>query len=209
MSREIVGVDFDDAIVNENDTLRLHMNETHGWSHTVEDYLVPDEYWGYWERRWPVDEETAVQLFEAYSASDVKRNLPLIEHNVVDKLRLIKQNRDLVIITSRGEGHVDATLATIEAEAPDLFSDIHFVHRWSANTRATKAEICREIGADYLVDDSFDHCALAAKVGVHGLVFGHHGWNSWQPLQPNMVRVPNWDAVVEYFNERDRAQLST
>ena len=72
----------------------------------------------------------------------------------------------------------------------------------------TKAEICAEIGADYLVDDQPKHCLAAAKAGIKTILFGDYKWNRDTKLMPNMVRAKNWQEVLEYFTRTNSQSLN-
>ncbi|HLA48993.1 MAG TPA: hypothetical protein VJY84_00415, partial [Candidatus Saccharimonadales bacterium] len=65
-----------------------------------------------------------------------------------------------------------------------------------------KAEVCREIGADYLVDDQPKHCLAAADAGITALLFGDYKWTRVNNLPKNVIKVRNWPAVLEYFNAK-------
>jgi hypothetical protein len=201
MNREVIAIDFDDVIADENDSLREYVNRLHGWKHTAEEYQTPDEYWGYWERKWPLPPAEARMVIEGWWASPEKATTPPKE-GVIAAIGLLRQRYDLEIITSRDQPSVEITHAWINTHLPDSFTNVHFVPLWNSQGSATKAEICGAIGAGYLVDDSYSHCELAAQAGVQALLFGTYGWNNWQKLKPGMVRVPHWSAVLEYFDAR-------
>jgi hypothetical protein len=117
-------------------------------------------------------------------------------------VQVLKKKYDLVIVTARDKRGVAITHQALDEYYPNLFKDVHFVPLWGGGKKATKAQICDEIGASYLIDDSFEHCSLAAEAGIEALLFGHYGWNHYQRLTSGMRRVKDWRAVSEYFNGR-------
>lgn len=83
-----------------------------------------------------------------------------------------------------------------------VFKDVHFSPMWDEGKGATKAKICNDIGAKFLIDDSYDHCRLAAEKEMESLLFGNYGWSSQGELTAGMQRVLNWLEVKEYFEKR-------
>jgi hypothetical protein len=61
----------------------------------------------------------------------------------------------------------------------------------------TKAELCREIGAEYLIDDQIKHCAGAARAGLKAVLFGR---SPGAALPAGVTRAAHWDEVAEYFH---------
>lgn len=200
MQRETIAIDADDTLFDENTAIRLYMNEHYGFSHTAADYLVPGPFNNYWENIWDLDPEQTSAMYEQFVESETKKNLEPIKDALV-VLGGLKMHYDLVIVTSRDHRAVDFTLESLGTHYPDVFSDVHFVPLWGNGEKVTKARICNEIGATYLIDDSFEHCKLAADAGVNAIVFGEYGWNRTQPLAPGMTRCPDWQAVEAYFCE--------
>jgi hypothetical protein len=92
---------------------------------------------------------------------------------------------------------------------PGIFNgDIHYVGIWGSGAhilnklRQTKAELCRELDIDYLIDDQLKHCIGVAEIGIRALLFGDYSWNQVNQLPKMVTRVKDWAAVLEYFNEQ-------
>jgi hypothetical protein len=111
-------------------------------------------------------------------------------------LQELQKSYDLVIVTSRDHRTVSLTHESLALHYPDIFSDVHFVPLWGNGEKVTKAKICNEIGASYLIDDSFEHCKLAAEVGISAILFGSYGWNRTQALPAHVTRCKTWDDVL-------------
>lgn len=200
MSREVIAVDLDDVVSSQTDVFIDFSNERYNTQLTQDDFKEPGEYWGYYERLWDVDKEEADRRFNEF----LNERYPLrqiVSPQTAEALRRLKEHYDLEIVTSRGQDYQEATIAWIQDHIPDVFRGVQFVDLWHTNTvKATKAAICREIGAGYLIDDNVDHCNLAAEAGLCALLFGDWGWNSHQKLHPGVTRVADWRAVLEYFH---------
>ena len=64
----------------------------------------------------------------------------------------------------------------------------------------TKAEVCKEIGAVALIDDSLKHLLQCSEVGIEGILFGDYPWNQTDSLPENITRCTNWLEVLEHLN---------
>ena len=73
---------------------------------------------------------------------------------------------------------------------------------FQARLKATKADIVKQIGADYLIDDQPKHCFAAAEAGITSLLFGDYRWNRNVKLPEGVVKVRTWHEVLEYFDGR-------
>lgn len=198
----MIAVDCDDVIANLNGAVRLFVNETFGHNHTAEDYRVTGEYKRYWSRIWGTPEGEKSEYLTRFTELGQARNLEPLP-GALETLRALKQDFRLALVTARSEADVEATHYWLEKHAPDIFDHVTFMHLWDkGDDKATKAAICLELGAQYLIDDNYDHCQLAAEAGIGALLFGDYGWNRAQELTPGMVRVLDWRAVKDYFDER-------
>jgi len=200
VNKPVIAVDVDDVLGAENDAVRTFINEHYGHDHTPEDYLVEGEYWGYWESIWGVHPEEARERLEAFLASPAKDKLKLVE-GAAAVIDMLKERFNLAIVTSRYGRQLETTRPWLEQHFPGIFSRVEFVAAWSTDKKATKAIICKAIGAGYLIDDNPEHCNLAAEEGIMSLLFGDYGWNRNAKTHPAVVRVKNWQEVAEYFNE--------
>jgi uncharacterized HAD superfamily protein len=196
MQKKILAVDADDTIFDENTAVRLYMNDHYGFNHTSEDYLVEGPFNNYWERIWNKSPEETNDMYEKFVVSTYKENIKPID-GALRVLQDLKKIYEIVIVTARDQRGVAMTRESLSLHYPDIFSDVHFVPLWGSNGNATKAKICNEIGASYLIDDSFGHCQLAAEAGLQAILFGDYGWNRNQTLIDGVVRCKDWNAVSQ------------
>lgn len=199
MAKPIIAVDADDTLFDENTAVRLFHNQKYGTDHSAEDYLEQGVFLAFWSKIWDVDDVEMNKRYEEFVAFKLKHNLPPLPH-ALETLKKLKEKYMLLIVTARDERGVQMTHDALTEHYPDVFSGVHFVPLWGGEEKATKALICNEVGAEYLIDDSFEHCKLAAESGVKSLLFGHYGWNRYQKIAPGMTRTKDWLAVKEYFD---------
>lgn len=202
-TKPIIAVDIDDVLCGQNEAIMRFVNEKYGLNLTLEDYSIEGEYWGYWEKVWDVSPEEANKRLDAFhEAEGTMTQEPLDE--VLEVLKDLKQRYDLIIVTARHDKQTEVTHKWLKRHFPKTFKGVHFVQIWHGNIQMTKAQVCKEVGAGYLIDDNLEHCTLAAESGVHALLFGEYGWNKSGELPNGITRVKDWRAVKEYFDETAR-----
>ena len=196
MKKQIIAVDADDTIFDENTAVRLYMNNKYGFTHTAEDYLVPGSYSRYWDTIWGTEGMQTDGMHDEFATSDAKKNLQPIP-GALETLRLLKAKYDLVIVTARDHRTVELTHTALSEHYPEIFNDVHFTPLCGNGEKFTKTKICTEIGASILIDDSYDHCKLAADAGIQALLFGTYGWNTHQEVSEGIFRCKDWQSVKE------------
>lgn len=200
--KQTIAVDLDDVVSSQTDALIRYSNGQFGTSLTPDDFMEPGEYWGYYEQIWNVGPEEGAKRFQQF-LDDNGPLTQLVTPETLEAIRTLRQQYRLEVITSRGADYQDVTREWLEQHIPDVFDGLHFVELWNRPDRkATKAHICKEIGAGYLIDDNVDHCALAAEAGVSALLFGDYGWSRGKDIPQGISRVADWPAVLEYFDAR-------
>ena len=62
----------------------------------------------------------------------------------------------------------------------------------------SKPELCRQIGAVALIDDSIDYARECADDGIPVFLFGKYAWNACaEELSPLITRVHTWRMVAQ------------
>src|SRR5665213_1365983 len=150
--KQIIAVDADDTLFDENTAIRLFMNQTYGFQHSPEDYQTVGPHMRYWEGIWNLSPDETAAGYEAFVISAQKKDMQPLPH-ALEVLHELKQTYELVIITARDHRSVDMTHHSLTEHYPDIFKDVHFVPLWGDGVNVTKARICNEIGASYLIDD--------------------------------------------------------
>jgi uncharacterized HAD superfamily protein len=198
--RQTIAVDLDDVLGNEKEAVRLFINERFGFNHTPEDYLVDGEYWGYWESVWGQDTEKGEEMHQAYIDAGAKgRHEPVT--GAFEAIEKLKRKFNLIIITSRGDKHVQITKVWLQNHFPDVFKRVEFIPLWGERKVITKAYIAKQLGAEFLIDDNYEHCEQAVEAGLETILFGTYGWNRrYRHLPSGMTRCDNWAEVLEYFD---------
>lgn len=196
--RKTIAVDIDEVLILHNAALaRLH-NKLFETEHTVDDYH--DD----WPALWGVDREEAERRADIWRESKewIDRHEQVIE-GALEGLTKLKEHYNLVIVTGRSKNVAEFTEKWLEETFPDVFSEVHFIGIWEEGKGRTKAEICKQIQASYIIEDSMEQARKCAQIGVETLLFGDYNWNQIKELPKNITRVADWKAVLEYFYGRD------
>lgn len=185
--------DIDDVLTASATGFVKYSNET--WGHN----LVPDDYQEAWAEVWGVSLEEAMRRADQFHTSGV---VGTYEHfpEAVSVLRHLSATYEHIAGTSRRTILRPETEALINGPFKGLFSAVlHYVGIWDASKHidvqlaVTKAELCQQIDADYLVDDQLKHCIGAASVNVSAVLFGNYCWNQTnEPLPSGITRAADW-----------------
>jgi len=202
MNRQIIAIDLDDVLADSTESLRLLVNERAGSELTKKHYKVNGEYWGYYERVWQTHGLEDKVSFEQLNSEmvDDQSHVPLLPGASFAVGELSKRF-DLVVVTSRNPDWESATNKWLKSQFGNIFTGVHFADSRKASERKTKGELCREVGAKWLIDDHPAHCLSAAKEGVQGMLFGEYGWHDGVP--EGVISCKDWPEVAEYFNGKD------
>lgn len=197
MPKQTIAVDIDDVLSASAAGFVAYTNAKWGTSLGIDDY---DEDW---VKLWQVDHATGkIRAHEYYKAGVVNKYENFDE--ALPVLKKLSGRYDLVIATSRVIHVKEDTLEWLDRHYNGVFSAVHLAGIYDdlhedAILR-TKADLCKAIGANYLIDDQPKHCVAVAEIGITGLLFGDYSWNRRTKLRPGMARVRNWQQVAEYFD---------
>jgi 5'(3')-deoxyribonucleotidase len=192
MKRESIAFDVDDVLASHVESFIVFSNKHYGTSLTMEDYS------DHWADFWDIDEDEIDK--RALEFQTPKRIASFaVKNDAKSALMQLKTKYDLFIVTARREHIVDTSTDWISRHFPDVFKGTHFVPIWVPNNKITKGDICKKIGADYLVDDLPRHCNIAAEAGIKVVLFGDYAWNRDEKIINGVTRCKNWDEVLGYF----------
>jgi len=190
MKRLKIAVDCDDVIVPTAGLILQHYNQTYGTRLQLKDFYSNDlSLWG------APDAATAIQRVEAYTKTDeYQQTKPFTE--AIEIIRSLHAHHDLHIVTGRADFLQMATTDMLATYFPDIFKTVEFTNFFGTKSRP-KADVCRELGVDFLIDDHLHHATTVAACGTKVLLFGDYPWNQARELPANIQRVANWQAVAE------------
>ncbi len=199
MTKQIIAVDIDDVISAYAKGFVEFSNKRWGTN------LKPEDYSEHWTEIWQVDHQEEERRANELYTSGLYDNLRYFPE-AKEILKSLTQKYRVVAVTSRRNIISKETKAWLEKYFKDIFEEIHFAGIWdkldstAIRIKLTKAEVCKEIGADYLIDDHPKHCIAAAEAGIESLLFGDYSWNQDVKLPSGVTRVKNWQEIADYFH---------
>jgi len=133
-----------------------------------------------------------------------------VEHGFLDVLPLgesqeaiarLGETFKIVAITARHPQFEYSSLRYLAEYYSSTITDITLVGT-SATVEVlkSKAEVCQELGAIALIDDSIAHVTSCVEAGIEGLLFGNYPWNQTDNLPGGVVRYHDWFEVSERFD---------
>lgn len=191
-----IAVDVDDVLAQSAKGLTAFSNRQWGTN------LAPMDYDEHWANMWGVDIEEVKKRTQVFHDSGIVRNYEPME-GAVDVLLWLKNRYNLVILTSRGSAIRQDTRDWVDTYYPNIFTEVHLSGIWDDialhKYEVTKTDICKQIGAEYLIDDQLKHCLSANDAGITSLLFGDYKWNYTSKLPRSIVKVTSWNDIKDYF----------
>lgn len=126
---------------------------------------------------------------------------PLKEsQNAIEKL---SERFEIIAVTARHPQFRESSLKYLMEYYGGKITEINLVGT-SATVESvrSKAEVCRELGAVALIDDSIKHVASCVDTEVEGLLFGNYPWNQSEDLPNGVIRFKDWSEILRHFNVR-------
>lgn len=201
MSKPIIAFDLDDVLADSTEFWRVEINKRTGLNLSVEHYRVPGDYWQYYENVWrthKIDHLISIPDIDAQIVNDQSKIR--VYADSLEVLTQLSKAYDLVVVTARNGDQKPETEKWLRQNFPDIFSHVVFADGHVGLAVKNKGDICKEIGASWLVDDNPDHCKDAVDKGITAVLFGEYGWH--RNIPSDVVACKDWLAIGEYFDGR-------
>ena len=195
MRRLVIAIDCDDVLIDSTEYLVDTYNMLYGTKvQLVDAYTSTNTDWG-------VDHDELIRRkYEIQQTGEFAQLPPR-----TDAVRVIKKlatDHEPHLVTARDAAVLRVTDKMLAADFPDCFTKLHHIGRQS------KGDVCRQIGAEILIDDNLKHLLDAEMHGIkEGLWFGHYSWQAKDRALVNGFTVicDDWDAVEEEVRRVARA----
>ena len=174
--KPVLAVDVDDTIAHLMLSLDNFYNSTYEPPHfTVDDYYTLE-----FNKVWNCTRDECDVKVEAYYLSEqFKTGINPIA-TAKERLMELREHFELHVVTARPHHIREHTIAWVKEHfGADMFTDYHFGNLYGLEgVRKRKSQMCAEIGAVCLVDDSAGYAIDCAEHKVHVILFGDYAWNS-------------------------------
>ncbi|KAF8401173.1 hypothetical protein HHK36_014477 [Tetracentron sinense] len=194
----VVAVDLDEVLGNFVSALNKFTADRYSLNHSISEYHMY-EFFKIWNCS---RDEADIRVHEFFKTSYFKTGIYPIPgaRRVLHKL---SRFCDLSVVTSRQNAIKDHTIEWIEKYYPGLFQEIHFGNHFALDGLSRpKSDICRSLGAKFLIDDNPRYAIECAEVGIRVLLFDYENSYPWCKtgfvnLHPLVTKVHNWEEVEQ------------
>jgi len=206
----VVAVDCDEVLCEFISGINKWHNRVHGTNTSLSQYTsthfasVPG---------WGGDAVTNQKVRDFFSGSPEWLGLsPLIDaFSTLEALKMKFPFFEFHVVTARSCTQREDTLKWLSRHFPGIFKNAHFLSAYDnplhqdAPVR-TKGEVCKELGACMLVDDSAKYCIEAAVHVPLVILFSRMPWNTGDPswehpgLPCNIVSTKTWAVLGKVLN---------
>jgi len=194
MPKPKIAIDIDDVLVLSAPEILGNYNRRWGTQLILADwYSDIGPQWG------TNDDDEAIRRVNEFVESEEYSELPPVQ-KAIFALQALSRRYELHILTGRHDVIAGATQGWLQRHFPDIFHSVNFSNLFDKTKVRSKGDMCRELGAAYLVDDHLAHCKSAASVGLKAVLFGSYPWNQADELPDGVTRCVDWNAVQEYFD---------
>lgn len=194
MAKKRIAVDIDEVLFPLTTEFLVKHNREHGTSIGLSDL---HSYY-YIEELYDIKNgDEAEDIIESFLQEAYEGNIGPYS-GAVDAIKKLQEQFDIYVITARRPSMQAITEKWLTKHFPEVFKEVHFPRVQKPNV--TKADICKAIGAEYLIDDHPDNLEGMHGSGAQMLLFGDYPWNADVPTTGNITRVKNWQEVLEYFD---------
>lgn len=185
-----IGIDLDDVVFDFVNFLIKNYQEKFG-----KNILFEEISSFYFEKVFNLSREEINLFFKEIFTKDSVLNMDLCEFAKEVIFGLSKDN-EIFFITSR----VDAREGTLES-LNKHFSEINFELFFSSNPYCgnkgkTKGQICKDLGIDFMIEDSKEHSEVCAEYGIKVFLL-EKPWNKQTKEHKNIIKVKSWEEIKE------------
>lgn len=195
MSKEVLAVDIDEVLFPFVAEFVSFHNSRYG------SHLAATDFFSYdFEHVIGVSFEETIDRVYEFCGTDHASIEPLPAARRA--LAKLSEQFQLAVVTARHPQFEQATKLWLENNFPNIILASQFIGYAAVMEKPrTKVEVCRQLGAVALVDDSLKHVSDCPGQGIDAVLFGDYPWNqSVTDLPAGVTRCKDWLAVLEYFN---------
>ncbi len=144
------------------------------------------------------EEEELRRVKEFYSTDYFLKMRPLPKS--VEAIKILAQDNELYLITSRPEFVKKETCDWINKYFPSCFKDIILTNHYFGGTKK-KSAVCLEKQIDYMVEDMAHYANDCAEAGISTFLITKN-WNKSEKLAKNVTRVDDWAEIIKIILNR-------
>lgn len=188
-----IGVDLDEVLADFLSAVIKYHNAVYGTTLTRQQF----HSYNFWEV-WGGTKDQAIQKVYDFYRTPFARQIKTIA-GAPAGVAALKNNHDLVIITSRQQAMATATYDWLNEHFYDCFKGVHFTNQFAQTGPAiSKAQLCDRLNVDALIEDVAQY-ARDCLTPQRQILLLNSPWNKNARLPKDIIRVNSWAEVVNYL----------
>ncbi|PIN73242.1 hypothetical protein COV20_03355 [Candidatus Woesearchaeota archaeon CG10_big_fil_rev_8_21_14_0_10_45_16] len=196
-----IGVDIDGVLVDFVSGFLQYYNLKYGT-----DLKYNDATTYYMEEAFGLPQDKISSIMNEYLRSHAFVRMQLIPGSK-EAIGNLSSRHSLHIITARSSDIYDRTVGWLHHNFPGCFSKILFSNS-PGLPKMSKAAICKQQGVSILVEDSLENALTCSAAGVTVFLMDCP-WNQRGQLPENVIRVSDWQEIVETLQKEERFLTET
>lgn len=140
-----------------------------------------------------ITKEEAIILGDELYESELFRNIETVE-GAVNAINFLGEKNEIFFITSRPEKIRSKTEEFLKKHFSFKYDLIYSGDFWGG--KKTKAEVCSELGVDFMVEDNEKYSKEIANKGIRVFMLDKP-WNKSCEPRENLFRVNKWQEILE------------
>lgn len=188
MSKPKLAIDFDDVLFATAKKTIDHYNQCYGTTLTEYHFNNKESI-----SAWGNDINQIMSRINEFLGSSEAESIQPID-GAIESVKLLNKYFELHIVTARDSSLTPITHKMTDEHFPNIFKSIHFASPYSDNPK-TKAEILKDLGAIYLIDDNPENAQSVANENIPVVLFGDYIWQKDFKLHQNIKRALTWPAT--------------
>jgi len=194
MTKKVIAIDVDEVLFPFVEMFSRHHNQKYGTNFTIDDFITY-EFQNVLGLN-TIETVERVYAFHRLSDSHIK---PL--EKARESIVALSQKYSIAVVTARHPQFGEQTKAWMDIHFDTDFHDLVAIGYEKVMERPrTKAEVCSELNAVALIDDSLDNVSGCAGAGIQGILFGDYPWNRTGELPQGVVRCRNWEETLRFLD---------
>lgn len=195
-TKKVVGVDFDDVLLDFTYGLIRFHNERYGTTIGWEDHSNVN----LWEV-WNCSKEESIERVLEFYEHELHFQSPPIE-KAVEAIGELAKKYSVIVVTSRPDYVREKTLEWLYKHFPkEHFEDICFTNLFAGKGEVKrKSHVCEERGIEIFIEDFVHNAEDIASIGKKVLLFDKP-WNRNAPEHPKIRRVHSWPEILEVIED--------
>ena len=195
MEKPRLAIDFDDVLIRTAPVVMEHYNRTYGTSLQLADNYSADlDLWK------APSLDVVIERIEAFENSEEFCQSVQPTSGAIAAIKELATFYEIHIITSRTPMLNEKTRHLIDKFYGNAITELHLVGI-SGNETGSKAELCKQLEIDTLVDDSIYNVADAVRTHIRAILFGNYPWNRVSDLPSFISNPSNWSEAKKILLE--------